>query len=621
MAQFDIPKSPSRNILSIDTFLGVDFTNSPISVDVRKTPNGQNMIRDVPGKVRKSMGYKRIAEFQERLNGIHIRRGDSKHIVHAGTKLYYTDYSEPTEAIYEAANDERSVSWQFGDSLYIADGKALLVFDGESVKPVSEVAKIPLFSIARAPAGGGTQYENLNLLQPGFQESFLGEAGVTQYHLSFGDLDATPVKAEKLDSGGTWKTLTENTDFTVDRAAGIVTFTNAPGVSPVSGEDNVRITAYRTVEGYADRINKCKFGTLFGVNGAADRLFISGNPDFINYDWFSGQNDPTYFADTSYAVLGTEHSAVIGYSIVNDRLATHKDDMEDGRNVIIREGNLVDNQPAFPVVNTLQGEGAVAPHSFAYLLTEPLFLTKLGVYAITPQDITGERYAQSRSFFVDEKLKNEQHLENAVAVTYKDMYWLFINGVVYILDGLQYTTTKDAPYSTRQYICFYRINVPARIAFTSDDSLWFGSENGVLYKFYEDPQSTASYNDDGAPIEAVWDTPELSGNLFYKNKTFRFLAVQLSSAVATGVSIYEKKRGIWTLIKSDESSARYFDWGHIDWERFSWSNDETPQTVSTKLRVKRVDKAMFRFENKTLNEPFGLVNVAFEFVESGNYKG
>ncbi len=88
MAQFDIPKSPSRNILSIDTFLGVDFTNSPISVDVRKTPNGQNMIRDVPGKVRKSMGYKRIAEFQERLNGVHIRRGDSKHLVHAGTKLY-----------------------------------------------------------------------------------------------------------------------------------------------------------------------------------------------------------------------------------------------------------------------------------------------------------------------------------------------------------------------------------------------------------------------------------------------------------------------------------------------------------------------------------------------------
>ena len=40
---------------------------------------------------------------------------------------------------------------------------------------------------------------------------------------------------------------------------------------------------------------------------------------------------------------------------------------------------LVDNKPAFPIVNILQGEGAIGPYSFGYLGTEPLFLTKLGV--------------------------------------------------------------------------------------------------------------------------------------------------------------------------------------------------------------------------------------------------
>ena len=141
-------------------------------------------------------------------------------------------------------------------------------------------------------------------------------------------------------------------------------------------------------------------GTLYGVNGAADRLFVSGNAQYRNYDWYSGMNDPTYWADTAYAVLGTQQSAIVGYSIVNERLATHKDNMEDGRNVIIREGNLVDGRPAFPIVNTLQGEGAIAPRSFAYLVNEPLFLTKLGVFAITAQDVTGEKYAQQRSFFL-----------------------------------------------------------------------------------------------------------------------------------------------------------------------------------------------------------------------------
>lgn len=621
MAQFNVPSSPSKNVLSIDTFLGVDYTNNPVSVDTRKSPNGQNMIRDVPGKVRKSMGYEKIADFTDRINGVHFIRGDEKHIVHAGTNLYYTDYSEETEAIYTQANDERSMAWQFGDKLYIADGKSLLVFDGESIAPVSASAKIPLFTIAKSPNGGGTQYENLNLLQPAFEESFLGTANATQYHLSFGDLDSTPVKAQKLNSGGTWINLSENTDFTVDRSAGIVTFTNAPGVSPVSGEDNVKIRAYRTVSGYADRINKCRFGTLFGVNGAADRLFLSGNPDFINYDWFSGQNDPTYFEDTSYSVLGTEHSAIVGYSIVNNRLATHKDDMEDGRNVVIREGNLVDNKPAFPVVNTLQGEGAIATHTFSYLLTEPLFLTKLGIYAITPQDITGERYAQSRSFFVNEKLTKETGLENAVAATYKDMYWLFVNNVAYILDGLQYASVKDSPYSTRQYICFYRTNVPARVAFVYDNALWFGSSEGAIYRFYTDPESTASYNDDGHPIHAIWETPDLSGKLFYKNKTFKFFAVRLSSYVSTGVTISVQRRGLWTHIKTDSTTARFFDWGYLDWSKFSWSNDETPKTLTTKVRVKKVDKARFRLENNTLNEPFGIMDLAFEFTENGNFKG
>ena len=47
---FDVPSSPKRSVAVIDEFLGVDFTNSPSNVDLKKSPNGVNMIRDVPGK-------------------------------------------------------------------------------------------------------------------------------------------------------------------------------------------------------------------------------------------------------------------------------------------------------------------------------------------------------------------------------------------------------------------------------------------------------------------------------------------------------------------------------------------------------------------------------------------
>ena len=110
-------------------------------------------------------------------------------------------------------------------------------------------------------------------------------------------------------------------------------------------------------------------------------------------------------------MLGQSDSAIVGYSIVNARLAAHKDSTDSDRNVIVREGTLVDNKPAFRIVNILQGEGAIGPYSFGYLGTEPLFLTKLGVYAITAQDITGEKYSQSRSFFLNGKLLEENGLE------------------------------------------------------------------------------------------------------------------------------------------------------------------------------------------------------------------
>lgn len=614
--KFSIPSSPSRSVLTISTFLGADFTNSPAAVSENQSPNCKNMIRDVPGKVRKCMGYKKIAEYDDQINGYHYIRGEQYGLVHAGTKMYYNGVVK-----YSDANNARSKSWQFDNKLYIVDGKKLLVWDGAEVKPASEYAKIPTVTIAKAPNGGGTSYEDLNLIQPGFTELFAGTEGDTAYHMTFGGLDDTTVKAYILDSSGSWAEKTENTDFTVDRENGIINFTAAPGKSPVTGEDNVKITAYRTVSGYADRINKCCIGTQYGLKGAMDRLFLSGNPDYINQDWFSDQNDPTYFADTYYSSLGTSKSDIMGYSVINNYLATHKDEMETDQFIVLREGALADNKPVFRSVNTLQGAGAIAKDTFAYLSSEPLFLTRSGVYAITAQDITGEKYGQNRSFYLNGKLLKESDLEKAFAFVYKDMYWLCVNGVAYILDGLQpMQTDKSMPYSTRQYAGFYRTNIPANCMWEKDGNLYFGTTDGRVCEFYSDSDALVSYNDDGEKIEAIWETPDLDGKLFYKNKTFRYLAVRLKSAVATTLEMYVQKRGLWSFIKKDNYTARYLSFGSVVFSKFTFSSDQTQKIIPTKLRVKKVDKARFRFVNSELNEPFGLFDIALEYVENGNHK-
>lgn len=624
---FKVPASPKKSIETISEFLGVDFTNSPANIDPRRSPNAKNMVRDVPGKVRKSLGWHVIKEYSgEKINGYHTLLGDDTYIIHAGTNIYHGD-----DVIYSQANNERSYSWQFKDRLYIIDGKQMLVYyqtkSGDEIThhvvPASDDAYIPTVTISKNPDGGGTAYEDLNLLQPGFTELFLGQANVKEYQLSFSGLDDTEVNAYVLNNNGEWISKTEGTDFTVNRTTGVITFTTAPGPSPVTGEDNVKITAYRTVSGYADRINKCCFGTLFGIKGGKDRLFISGNPEYPNYDWHSAQYDLTYFADTSYSRLGSDSSSIVGYSVVSSYLATHKDDMEQDQNIILRAGTTdEDNGEIFTVVNTLQGSGAIARGSFAYLANEPLFLTAQGIYAVTAQDVTGEKYAQNRSFYLNGKMLEEPNLKDSFAIVYNDNYMLAVNNKLYILDGLQpVMTDKSMPYATRQYVAFYRENVPANILWERDGALWFGSPDGKVCQFYTDKGLQSSYNDNGEPIEAVWETPDIDGQLFYKNKTLRYLAVRVEAAVRTSLSIYAMERGLWSLVKFDDLFARYFKFSELMFSKFTFSNDNTQKICRTKLRIKKVDKFRLRFINNTLNEPFALYDIAMEYVENGNFKG
>ena len=107
----------------------------------------------------------------------------------------------------------------------------------------------------------------------------MGTATDKVYHLSFAPLDETAVEAELLQSDGSWKTLAEGRGFSVHREAGLVTFTTAPGASPVSGQDNVKITAARTVEGYAERIGHCDTGILLSL------IHISRSPASRRTRW------------------------------------------------------------------------------------------------------------------------------------------------------------------------------------------------------------------------------------------------------------------------------------------------------------------------------------------------
>ena len=658
---FNIPKSPTKQVYESTKFLGADFTSESSTVDDTKSPNVQNMIRSVPGKIRKRMGYEKLFDYNDPIYGVHHLSTTDVWLVHAGNKLYnlfapkggkWIDHEEnyvvneeennivllngdvSDTVLYTGMAEHRSVSFQLNQQLVILDGEKIRIYDGHTVKPIEDIAYIPTLTISKDYTGGGTDYEPLNLLQPAFIEQFYvkqEQSTVKTFQLTFGELDDTEVLAWVMDSNGDWEEKEEDTDFTVDREAGTVTFTTAPGTSPVTGEDNVKIQAYRTVEGYADRINHCTIGCMFGVNGANDRLFVSGNPDqgerdgalytFINCDWFSQQYDPTYFADVWYSKLGSDTSAIMGYSIINNYLAAHKDYNELSQSILIREGDLIDDEPVFKLINTLQGAGAISKYCFSYLATEPVFLTRLGVFAVTAQDITGEKYAQDRSYYLEGKLLKEADLENAFAYTWKDYYILCINDHLYILDGLQpMHTDKSRPYATRQYAGFYFTNVPASCFFEINSELYFGSADGKIYKWHTDEKLLASYNDDGEPIEALWETADISEKLFYKKKTYRYIAVRCMPEISSSINVYAQKNGIWELLKGDTTTLKYFSYKYLIYSKLTYQTNKTQRVTATKIRLKKLDHVRFRFENGKLNEPLGINDFAVEYTQGGNVK-
>lgn len=607
-----------RKLLSVSEFRGIDLYNAPTNVSPARSPDAPNMIRDVPGKVRKRMGYFKVQSYGARINGVHrlIKDDIEYEVVHAGSELLLGD-----EVLYADMADARSKAWQVNGVLYLLDGKRYLRFDGESVEPVSEHAYLPTIVLSRQPSGGGVTHEGVNLIGSKWTESFLSNGSALVYQLSFDELDDDFIEVKKMTAADVWTALSRNVDYTFDAALGTVTFTAAamPGRSLVDGADNVIITVKKTRDDYEARIDGCDMSVLYGVGGAADRLFVTGSNELRNHDWYSEMNDPTYFPVNNYCVLGLS-TRIVAYSIIGERLAAHKSDDEDGRNIIIRHGAMTDGRASFPIIGTLQGAGTVSGDTVAYLKTEPLFLSKSGIYAVTTGDINGERYTQNRSYFINTRLAENELGHEAVAVSFKDFYLLAMGGRLYVLDSLMKSYEEGAPYSTHQYEAYLLTGIDARVLYVRGGRLRFGTPDGDIMEFFSDPYDAASYNDDGAPIEAHWDTPMFSGESFYTRKGFKYLALKLMAAPSTGAEVWVHIKGLWSRLFSEFSRLRYFTFSGLSFSRFTFSCDPTPKAFGRRLTLPKTDKAQFRFYNGNIGEPFGLYNYALEFQAGGRIR-
>lgn len=608
---FSVPSEKKKYIAELTNFLGVDFTSSPLEVDLRRSPNAVNLINN-DGYNETRYGYNVLNTVGTKINGvwnIDTNIGDL-FLVHSGTSLYQcsSDFKDVT-LVLSGMSDNRSQGLYFDEYLVIFDGVRPVVFskfDGVNyeAKFLDECGYIPTTSVSRDENGGGTDYEQYNLMSPYAINTFIAkriegeldnEGNHTYTDQNIFKLDRGNIKSivsvEKLTDTANWK-LVEDYEF--DLTKGEVYFT--PGASPILGRDNVRITYEFDNSEYKSKINKCNIITLYGYEGNGNRIFATGNPDFPNYDYWCGQDNPLYWPDENFAKIGIE--PIIGYSKLNDgTLAILKKHSDTDNTIYYRSYNLLDTIEVFPLQDGVKNIGCVGKYSITNLLNDPLMLTNQGVFAIIGNN--GEKYAMQRSYYVNGKLLKENNLEEAYSLSVDGKYYLAINNHVYVADSRYLSYPKHSKTEQYQYEWWYWDNIPARVLFSWNNKLYFGTGDGKICSF------GPNYVDDKNNVYAYWETPFINFDSNQQSKSIKNVALMLNTNKVSEITLgYYLEDGIKTeIVKEKTDMDAIF-----------------PRTLHEKEKIKKFMFVKFYMENYT-KKRMSFERLSIEYVYAGKYKG
>lgn len=679
--KLSVPSQPTYKYAYYDELRGADFSRDQTEVDPRRSPDILNLISDNGGNPVKRWGWRQKGTINDTgaiAEKMLVTQEDNTPILF--TLFRNPTDGTGISTIYSFKKGEDSPAPRYGgkiSDMFVYD-KAVYAFgaDGtckitaDSVETVD--AHIPEVSISRNPDGtGGVALEGVNILESRQIFSFLGNSTDKEYSLVPSKLTETDlykyilrnkIKVEVMDSDGDFRTMVEGTDYTLpdsieykgfspDKVATVyhvcepkITFTTAHA-PVVTGQDNVRITfiPFNTKEYKSTGVLKGLYREsredllsttctkAYGYS-ATDRIFAVGGLN-KNRVYYSAVNDPTFWPDNNYFVAGQEGNDIIGLHTYSSYLAIIKGDVNTETTVYLAYGSTLNDDTYFAVKPTMGGEGAVAAKSFATLGDDPMFLTRNGVFAITNVYATEDNVLRNRSYFLDKRLIHEDNLENACAVAWRRYYILCVNNHCYILDGRKKSTDTNNT-TNYSYEGYYWENVPARCFAVFDNELWFGTADGRLCKFNTDIDDRTAYCDNGTESKAEsgkivltggeaipceWSTPlddddypQYFKTLNKKGSLLTLLPYDRTSAQVTLIADGEREYPLGIFY------ADIFNWESIEFDRFTFSSNDTAQDSFFGKKVKKYKRLKIVVKNDTIYEPFGILQIVKTYT-LGNF--
>lgn len=368
-------------------FRGVDFRGEEINLV--RSPDSLNVWKDYKEteSIRTRPGMESLLSFDDTVYGVFFYKAADTEmmLVHSGTKLYKVVGNEKN-VLYNGLNAAKSNAFIFNNLWFFKDGANYLQYDGVTIKEVE--GYIPTTSIARKPSGGGTIYQDVNMLSDYRINTFVADGESKAFSLDAHSIDTDFKPVVTVND--------ENvTAFTVNYAKGKITFTDAPAAPLTDGQDNVSIKFKKAID--KSKILKCTLLEVFD-----NRAFFSGNKDYPNMLWHCSLNDPTYCADLDYYNEGLDTAEVKGMVAGNNNLWVFKEPSQANTTVFYHTPVTDDEYgKIYPNTHSSISTGCVG--KAINFNDDIVFFSDRGMEGISG-DITTEQVISHRSSLVDRKL-------------------------------------------------------------------------------------------------------------------------------------------------------------------------------------------------------------------------
>jgi hypothetical protein len=462
-------------------FRGVDFRGE--EVNFVRSPNALNVWKDYKEveSIRTRPAMELVEEFDNTIWGVFFYTvGNNKMmLVHCGTKLYKI-LNGTREVLFEGLNPTRSASFIYNNIWYFKDGINYLEYDGETIGEV--VGYVPTTTIGRKAQGGGTQYEDVNMLSNERINSFLADGISTEYKL-----DALNIDSDKQVEVTVNDVVLDASEYTVDSVYGKVTFKEAPPIPLTDGQDNVKIRFSKTVLGYRERINQCTLLQVFD-----NRVFFSGNPEYPNAIFHSSLENPRYCSDLDYYNEGLDLARVTGLVAGNNALWVFKEPSQANTTVFYHNPTIdAEYGKIYPSVHSSVTTGCIG--KAINFNDDIVFFSERGMEAING-DVTTEQVLAHRSSLVDRKLTAEADYKDMLLVEYEGYLFAIVNKMVYLADSRAMFQNENH----MEYEWFYwELDKEITCAIVDEGVLYLGTKNGLY-----------TLTDHNADVVSYWTTPK-----------------------------------------------------------------------------------------------------------------